>query len=41
VQATMDFVFAEEGVSSVIVGTLSKKHLEYNVGCVSAALERQ
>ncbi len=30
IQAAMRFVFAEEGVSSVIVGTLNKTHLEQN-----------
>src|SRR5579872_4857807 len=34
VQASMNFIFAEKGVTSVIVGTLNKNHLEHNVRCV-------
>lgn len=34
VKNSMDFIFAEKGVTSVIVGTLSKKNLEHNVMCV-------
>lgn len=34
VQAAMEFIFREPGVSSVILGTLSKDHLIHNVKCV-------
>ncbi len=34
VKKSMDFIFGEQGVSSVIVGTLNQKHLEQNVRCV-------
>lgn len=33
VSASMDFIFAEKGVTSVIVGTLNKTHLLHNVRC--------
>ena len=35
VEASMNFIFAEKGVSSVIVGTLNKAHLEHNVRCAT------
>lgn len=35
VKASMDFIFAEKGVTSVIMGTLNKNHLEHNVRCIS------
>lgn len=35
VRATMQFIFQESGVSSVIVGTLNKEHLEYDVRCAN------
>lgn len=38
VQASMDFIFAEKGVTSVIVGTLNKMHLEHNMRCLNSAL---
>lgn len=34
VKTAMEFIFREPGVSSVIVGTLSKEHLVQNVRCV-------
>lgn len=33
VQASTDFIFAKNGISSVIVGTLSPDHLRHNVAC--------
>lgn len=38
VRAVMHFIFHEPGVSSVVVGTLSKTNLAYNVECATAAL---
>lgn len=38
VQASMDFIFAEKGVTSVIVGTLNKNHLEHNVRCALSTI---
>lgn len=38
VQAAMQFIFQEPGVSSIIVGTLSPAHLTYNVRCAKLAL---
>ncbi|MEO8401226.1 MAG: aldo/keto reductase [Gammaproteobacteria bacterium] len=37
VREAMNFIFQEPGVSSVIVGTLNKEHLEYNVRCAIEA----
>ena len=33
VRTAMQFVLREPGVSSVILGTLHKEHLEYNAQC--------
>lgn len=38
VQAAMQFIFQQPGVSSVIVGTLNKEHLKQNVECVENVL---
>lgn len=38
VQATMDFIFAQPGVSSVIIGTINPVHVKQNVACATAAL---
>jgi len=38
VQATMDFIFARAGVSSVIIGTINPAHVRQNVACAVAAL---
>ncbi len=35
VRAALKFIFAEPGVSSVIVGTLNPEHLRYNVECAT------
>lgn len=37
---TMQFIFREPGVSSVILGTLSQEHLRHNVGCVEQVCGR-
>jgi len=37
VQASMDFVLAHQGVSSVIVGTINPSHLEHNIACALKA----
>ena len=39
VQATMDFIFARPGVSSVIIGTINPTHVRQNVACATAALD--
>jgi predicted aldo/keto reductase-like oxidoreductase len=41
VQAAMQFIFLEPGVSSIIVGTLNEAHLKYNVQCAEQALRAQ
>jgi aryl-alcohol dehydrogenase-like predicted oxidoreductase len=38
VQAAMDFIFQEPGISSIILGTLNPTHLEHNVRCALQAL---
>ncbi|MGH8463812.1 MAG: aldo/keto reductase [Pseudomonas sp.] len=38
VQATMDFIFARPGVSSVIIGTINPAHIRQNIACATAAL---
>jgi len=38
VQTAMQFIFREPGVSSVILGTLSQTHLEYNIKCAKQVL---
>ncbi len=38
VESAMRFIFSEKGVSSVIVGTVNKMHLEHNVKCVEKIL---
>lgn len=38
VQATMDFIFAHPGVSSVIIGTINPAHVRQNIACAAAAL---
>jgi aryl-alcohol dehydrogenase-like predicted oxidoreductase len=38
VQGALDFVFAQPGVSSVIVGTIDPGHLRQNVEAVEAAI---
>jgi len=40
VQAALDFVFAQPGISSVIVGTIDPGHLRQNVAAVQAAIAR-
>ncbi|HSW68983.1 MAG TPA: aldo/keto reductase [Gammaproteobacteria bacterium] len=40
VQAAMNFIFAEKGVGSVILGTLNKEHLKHNMQCVRDAVFR-
>jgi aryl-alcohol dehydrogenase-like predicted oxidoreductase len=37
VQAAMDFIFAEPGVSSIILGTINPAHLQHNVECAIRA----
>lgn len=41
VRAVMHFIFQESGISSIIVGTLNKQNLAYNVECAVEALEAQ
>jgi aryl-alcohol dehydrogenase-like predicted oxidoreductase len=38
VQASMDFIFSHQGVSSVIVGTINPQHLQENVAAVEKSL---
>lgn len=38
VREAMNFIFQQQGVSSVIVGTLNPKHLQHNVECAVEAL---
>jgi len=38
VLSAMQFIFAEPGVTSVILGTLSKDHLRFNVDCAEKAI---
>ena len=38
IQKTMDFIFTEPGVSSLIIGTLSQSHLAYDFKCALEAL---
>ena len=40
VQASMDFIFQHPGVSSAIIGTISKSHLEHNIHCALTAFGR-
>lgn len=40
IQATMNFIFAEKGVSSIIVGTLNEAHLEHAERCAILASEK-
>lgn len=37
VQAAMQFIFQQPGVTSVILGTLNPAHLKHNVNCVSTS----
>jgi len=34
IQTAIDFILKEKGVTSIILGTLNKKHLEHNVQCI-------
>lgn len=38
VQAAMNFIFQQPGVSSIILGTINPRHLENNVQCATNAL---
>ncbi len=38
IQKTMDFIFTEPGVSSLIIGTLSQSHLAYDFKCALRAI---
>jgi len=38
IQATMQLIFAEPGVDSVILGTLNQAHLKYAIDCAEQAL---
>jgi aryl-alcohol dehydrogenase-like predicted oxidoreductase len=38
IQASMDFIFSHQGVSSVIVGTINPQHLQANVAAVEKSL---
>ncbi len=38
IQASMDFIFSHQGVSSVIVGTINPQHLQENVAAVEKSL---
>ncbi|HSX20897.1 MAG TPA: aldo/keto reductase [Gammaproteobacteria bacterium] len=40
VQAAMDFILAEPGISSIIVGTINPKHLSENAACATQALKK-
>ncbi len=40
VQAAMDFIYAQPGVGSIILGTIDPQHLVENVACACAALEK-
>ncbi len=39
IQTAMQFIFEEQGISSIIVGTLNPEHLRYNVHCAALALK--
>jgi aryl-alcohol dehydrogenase-like predicted oxidoreductase len=41
VQAAMNFIFQEPGVSSIILGTLNPEHLTHNVHCAALALVKR
>jgi aryl-alcohol dehydrogenase-like predicted oxidoreductase len=36
VKSALDFILAEPGVTSIILGTLNHVHLKYNVDCANA-----
>ncbi|WP_163835509.1 aldo/keto reductase [Spartinivicinus ruber] len=40
VQASMDFIFAHSGVTSIILGTINPEHMSHNVKCAQHALLR-
>lgn len=40
VQTAMDFIFQEQGVTSVMLGTLKKEHLAHNVQCIKNCVLR-
>lgn len=40
IQASMDFIFAHPGVTSIILGTINLEHLSHNVKCAQQALFR-
>lgn len=39
VQTTMQFIFQQAGVSSIILGTINEKHLRHNVMCANRAIK--
>jgi aryl-alcohol dehydrogenase-like predicted oxidoreductase len=37
VQNSLDFIFANAGVTSVIIGSITPKHLQHNIDCAIRA----